>query len=96
MGPPPGSKRPVDIRGPMVPGPPVGPGSAAAAAAAAAAASKNASSKKKRRLADKILPQKVRKYLQDVFLYLFYLYPSVRKLVIQCIKNINVLIRYAN
>ena len=59
MGPPPGSKRPVDIRGPMVPGPPVGPGSAAAAAAAAAAASKNASSKKKRRLADKILPQKV-------------------------------------
>ena len=59
MGPPPGSKRPVDIRGSMVSGPPVGPGSAAAAAAAAAVASKNASSKKKRRLADKILPQKV-------------------------------------
>ena len=62
MGPPPGSKRPVDIRGPMVSGPPVGPGSAAAAAAAAAVASKNASSKKKRRLADKILPQKVTKW----------------------------------
>ena len=59
MGPPPGAKRPADVRGPMVPGH-VGPGSAAAAAAAAAAASKNASSKKKRRLADKILPQKVR------------------------------------
>jgi hypothetical protein len=58
----------------MVPGPPVGPGSAAAAAAAAAAASKNASSKKKRRLADKILPQMVRKYLHDEFLYLFYVY----------------------
>ena len=66
MGPPPGSKRPVDIRGPMVSGPPVGPGSAAAAAAAAAAASKNASSKKKRRLADKILPQKVSFY-QTIF-----------------------------
>ena len=67
MGPPPGSKRPVDIRGPMVPGPPVGPGSAAAAAAAAAAASKNASSKKKRRLADKILPQKVSLLSSDVY-----------------------------
>jgi len=70
MGPPPGSKRPVDIRGPMVPGPPVGPGSAAAAAAAAAAASKNASSKKKRRLADKILPQKVRELVPESQAYM--------------------------
>merc|ERR1711963_853232 len=66
----PGSKRPVDIRGPMVPGPPVGPGSAAAAAAAAAAASKNASSKKKRRLADKILPQKVRELVPESQAYM--------------------------
>merc|ERR1719195_148725 len=66
MGPPPGSKRPVDIRGPMVPGPPVGPGSAAAAAAA----SKNASSKKKRRLADKILPQKVRELVPESQAYM--------------------------
>ena len=72
MGPPPGSKRPVDIRGPMVPGPPVGPGSAAAAAAAAAAASKNASSKKKRRLADKILPQKVT--LNIIYMLVYYVY----------------------
>merc|ERR1719216_842441 len=70
MGPPPGSKRPVDIRGPMVSGPPVGPGSAAAAAAAAAVASKNASSKKKRRLADKILPQKVRELVPESQAYM--------------------------
>ena len=54
MGPPPGSKRPADVRGgPMGPVAPGGPGSAAAAAAAAAAASKSASSKKKRRLISK-------------------------------------------
>merc|ERR1719414_1466188 len=70
MGPPPGSKRPVDIRGPMVPGPPVGPGSAAAAAAAAAAASKNASAKKKKKLADKILPQKVRELVPESQAYM--------------------------
>ena len=70
MGPPPGSKRPADVRGgPMGPVAPGGPGSAAAAAAAAAAASKSASSKKKRRLADKILPQKVNIYRHSILAY---------------------------
>ena len=69
MGPPPGSKRPADVRGgPMGPVAPGGPGSAAAAAAAAAA-SKSASSKKKRRLADKILPQKVNIYRHSILAY---------------------------
>ena len=84
MGPPPGAKRPADVRGPMVAVPPVGPGSAAAAAAAAAAASKNASSKKKRRLADKILPQKVRLRMHPITPVLYLLLKTKRCSYIVC------------
>merc|ERR1711976_867831 len=69
MGPPPGSKRAPGMMG--------GPGSAAAAAAAAAAASKASAAaagmmppKKKRRLADKILPQKVRELVPESQAYM--------------------------
>ena len=56
MGPPPGSKRPADMR-PM--GPPGGPHNS----------SKN-NSKKKKRLADKILPQKVRELVPESQAYM--------------------------
>ena len=50
MGPPPGSKRPADTRGPMPPS--------------------SKSSKKKKKLADKILPQKVRELVPESQAYM--------------------------
>ena len=57
MGPPPGSKRPADMRS-MGMGPPGGPSNP----------SKNA--KKKKKLADKILPQKVRELVPESQAYM--------------------------
>lgn len=60
MGPPPGSKRPADMRS-MGP-PPAGPHNPAK--------SGGSSSKKKKRLADKILPQKVRELVPESQAYM--------------------------
>lgn len=60
MGPPPGSKRPADMRS-MGP-PPAGPHNPPK--------SSGGSSKKKKRLADKILPQKVRELVPESQAYM--------------------------
>ena len=62
MGPPPGSKRPADIRS-MGP-PPAGPHNPVKSSGG------GSSSKKKKRLADKILPQKVRELVPESQAYM--------------------------
>jgi SWI/SNF-related matrix-associated actin-dependent regulator of chromatin subfamily D len=64
MGPPPGSKRPADMRA-MGP-PPAGPHNSVKSGGGGG----GGSSKKKKRLADKILPQKVRELVPESQAYM--------------------------